>query len=163
MSQSGPRFTRRYNDAQKAALLKAVLSDGISTAEAVRRAASGDLGVPAFKLDKVYAYQLVGKGREAFEAQNPEALRLSIDRQIVAMARKALKMARALEKQQDPDPAALKAWVAALKAAQTGLARPEKPRAGQGSGDGLERPRSEEDVLGGLLAKAGNGRAGARD
>lgn len=74
MASGAARFTRRYTQAQKDALIRAVCLERVTVAEAVRMAERGDLGMPAFKMQREYAYELVSKGREAFEASNETAL-----------------------------------------------------------------------------------------
>lgn len=71
---AGPRDTRRYTEHQIQAMCKAHFIDGHTPAEVVRMASAGTLGVPAFTIDRRYIYQLLHARREAFEAQQPEAL-----------------------------------------------------------------------------------------
>lgn len=156
MASGQARFTKRYSDAEKDALMRAVLVDGVIVAEAVRRAPQGRLGVPAFHLDLQYAYQLVKNGRERFESANPDALRGAIDQHLIKLAAKALKQARALEAQDVADPDQIRVAIRSLKEAKTGLQAPAKapmsPRPVQ-EPDVDEKP--SEDVLGRLL---GNGK-----
>lgn len=80
-NNSAARFTRTYNQAQKQALLKAVLIDGHTVADARRMAQTGQLGVPAFNLSTA-AYSMVRDGREAFETTNETALARAIEREM---------------------------------------------------------------------------------
>jgi hypothetical protein len=148
------RFTKRYTTEQKHALMHAVLVDKITTAEACRRAPHGRLGVEAFTIDPGYADSLISKGRVAFEAATPEALRTAIDGQLIKLAAKALKQARALEAQDVADPDQIRTAIKALKEAKTGLAAPvAKPKVPQAPGS-EEPAKPGADVLSGLLAGA---------
>jgi hypothetical protein len=79
--QSQARFTMHFTEAQKTAILRSVLVDGRSVAETIRMAKTGRLGMPAFDIGR-YAYQLVRKNRESFEAREPEALTAAIDHEL---------------------------------------------------------------------------------
>lgn len=80
-TNSAARFTRRYTDAQKQALLRAVVLDGHTVAEARKMARNGTLGVPAFELSTT-AYTIVRDNREQLEASNETALALAIQREL---------------------------------------------------------------------------------
>lgn len=73
MAANASRFTTQYTAAQKTAILRAVLADGHTVAEARKMARAGQLDVPAFEIG-TYAYTLVRDGRAAFEAQDETAL-----------------------------------------------------------------------------------------
>lgn len=131
MAGNQARFTRQYTDVQKDALLSAVILDGLTVAEAVRRANAGTLGLPAFKLDRLYAYQLVKQGREAFRLRNPAALHKTIDTLLTELAGLAVNQAEdvvARAKKGDIAAADIKRAISDLKAAKAGLERPQKPK-----------------------------------
>lgn len=71
---AGPRDTRRYTDTQIQALLASMLIEGHTPAVTVRRALAGELGIPAFHVDRRYIYQLRDNNRDTFESEHPEAL-----------------------------------------------------------------------------------------
>jgi hypothetical protein len=67
------RFTQRFTETQKNALLRAVLADGHTVAQARKMARAGQLDAPAFDIG-TYAYKLIAAGRDQFEANNEDAL-----------------------------------------------------------------------------------------
>jgi hypothetical protein len=97
------RFIRKYSEAEKDALMKAVFVDGITVAEAVRRAPQGRLDVPAFTLNLQYAYDIVKTGRDGYEERNPEALELATANELRRLHRLNLKRSRGLTEASDPD------------------------------------------------------------
>jgi hypothetical protein len=116
-TEAQSRFTKRYTAQHKDAILQAVLMDGHSVQEAIRRARAGQLGIPAFEIGN-YAYDIVRDGREAYEARNDTALDHAIDEALRADAVAALKHDRALRARfkQDgtADPEALKRSAVAM-------------------------------------------------
>lgn len=97
-SNSGAaRFTTRYTDDQKQAILRAVLIDGHTVAQAIVMAGVGELGVPAFAIG-VYAYDVVKKGRDAFEAEHDDALTAAIEHELKGAEIDALATIRAIRK-----------------------------------------------------------------
>jgi hypothetical protein len=100
---NSPRDSRRYNDAQIEAIMRAHLIDGHIVSEVWRMASRGELGVPAFEPDRRYIYQLIKHNRDAFEASNPDALRRSTEK---ALAKAHMANLRALQTLgTDADPA----------------------------------------------------------
>jgi hypothetical protein len=91
------RFTSRYTDAQKDAILRAVLITGTTVAEAIKLAAAGQLGVPAFTVG-IYAYDIVKKGRDGFEADHEEALNLAVANELKAAELDALANIRTIRR-----------------------------------------------------------------
>jgi hypothetical protein len=85
---NSPRDSKRYNEAQVEAIMRAHIIDGHIVSEVWRMAERGELGVPAFKPDRRYMYQLIKNNRDAFEASNPEALAAATTKAL-AMAHKA--------------------------------------------------------------------------
>jgi transposase-like protein len=122
------RFVARYTDQQKDALLKAVLVDGLSIAEAARRAPHGRLGVDAFDVNRQYAYDLVKKGRDGYEERNPEALELATANELRRLHRLNLKRSRGLTEASDPDE--IKRAAQALSATRSAMRGPggSKPK-----------------------------------
>lgn len=102
MADNSPRWSRKYTDAQREAFLRAVVLEDVPVAEAVRRAARGELGIPAFKVHGRYAYQLVGKLRESFEVDNPEALQRGTKKSLKTAHVANLRALRALPFDADP-------------------------------------------------------------
>lgn len=98
MAQGGARFTTRYTALQKEALLRAVCIDRMTVADAVRAAAAGELGLPAFEINRQYAYDILKKDRDAFEAGNEEALEAAIDHELRGAEIDALAQIRKLRK-----------------------------------------------------------------
>lgn len=99
-STSAARFTRHFTDAQKNAFLTAVLVNGHTIAAARRMAKAGQLGVPAFEIG-TYAYRLVDRSRDSFEAINDDALAKSTRDELKRLHRLALAKSRTLAKTTD--------------------------------------------------------------
>lgn len=152
MTHGAARFTKRYTEAEKDAILHAVLIDNQTVAKTITDAADGKLNVPAFTVNRQYAYQIVKDNREAYEARNPEALRQAIDNELTTLAAKALAQARTLAKAEMADPDLLRRTVQALKAAQSALAKPATPpkNTPQSQTAPMNTPTTP-DVLAGLL------------
>lgn len=128
MANNAARFTKRYTDAEKQAILRSVIVERQSVVQTVRKAAAGELGVPAFDLNKTYAYEIVKREREAYEAQNTDALATGIDEAISRLAAKTLRMARTLERMAEPNPDEVRRTVQALKTARAALREPNAPK-----------------------------------
>jgi hypothetical protein len=149
------RFIRKYSEAEKDALMKAVFVDGITVAEAVRRAPQGRLDVPAFTLNLQYAYDIVKTGRDGYEERNPEALELATANELRRLHRLNLKRSRGLTEASDPDE--IKRAAQALSATRSAMRGPggSKPRAhGENQTNPTaptEKPSQSEDVLSRLL------------
>lgn len=95
------RYTRLHTDAQVQAILKAHLVDGIRPSEIRKMAQAGTLGnQPAFELT-THVYTIIKRGRETFEATNPEALASGTRRELERLHRLALKKARTLAENTD--------------------------------------------------------------
>jgi hypothetical protein len=89
-SEAMSQHTRRYSERQRDAVLRAVLVDGLSVAEAHRHAVAGELpGVPAFALTYRSAVAIVAKGRDSFDAQqlqDPAEAHAALDDDALAIA-----------------------------------------------------------------------------
>lgn len=113
------RFTTRFSQAQKDAILKAVILDGHTVKTARDMAKAGQLDVPAFEIG-TYAYDIVKNDREAFELANDSALDLAIDTELRKTAALALAHNRALralaKRDGTDDPDAMKRSAQALSA-----------------------------------------------
>lgn len=101
--KSGARLTRQYTDEEVNALLHAVLVDGLRQSEAERRAIAGTLkpGLAPFGRPR-FAYPLIRRGRERFEATNDQALDSGAGTELKRLTRLALAKARELDKDSDP-------------------------------------------------------------
>jgi hypothetical protein len=130
-AMSSPRHTNRYTEAQVLAYLKAVLVDGHTVAGAVRAAAMGELGVPAFKLNQRYAYQLRDRRRESFEAGNEQAMSNGTQKALKRLHGFNLAKARDLTNKADPAEIArvAKATADSYKALQGATPRTTQPKA----------------------------------
>lgn len=150
------RFTRKYTDEQLDAFFRAVFIDGRQVATARRMALAGQLGVEAFDLNRGYAYELIKERRETYELEHPEALTVAIDRQLVALAGKALSQSRILAKAEHADPEAIRKTVQALTTARAAI-RPEAKATKQSAPtqtNGAEPTTQSETTLTSLLGKA---------
>lgn len=150
------RFTRKYTDEQIEAFLRAVLIDHTPVAAAVRKAEAGQLGVPGFTLNRVYAYELVKRRREGYEQEHPEAAVAAIDKALMALANKALSQSRILAKAEMADPDAIKRTVQALTTARAAI-RPETRPAPKQSASPKGEPEpsnTAENTLTSLLTTA---------
>jgi hypothetical protein len=78
MSESRARFTSTYTQAQKDAVLRSVLVHGRSVAATITLAGQGKLDVPAFDVGR-YAYEIVKRGRDAYELEHEDALKAGGD------------------------------------------------------------------------------------
>lgn len=172
------RFTTTYTQEQKDALLSAVILRGMAVTDAMQKAGTGELGVPAFKIGR-YAYDIIRDGRESFEARNDEALEAALQAELRYDAMAALAHNRALQKAFKRDGTgdidglrrsaqALSAIVKARREAQTTTKTPKsKPAAVQtnGQNDATEpnaARNTQTDVLAGLIAKAAPQNRGAQ-
>lgn len=150
------RFIKRYTDQQKDALLKAVLVDGLTVAEATRRAPQGRLGIEPFTVNRLYAYDIVNGGREGYEERNPEALELATTHELRRLHRLNLKRSRGLNETSDPDE--VKRVAMALAATQRALGPQGKPTRARGESttqptEPTEKSESQSaDVLSQLLS-----------
>jgi hypothetical protein len=118
-----PRYTRDQRDA----ILRAVMVQGISIADARRRAIAGELDVPAFRIPYASACDIVRHDRDSYTLRNPDVMRSEIDREILAMAGAARKVAAKLRTQPDPNPDEIKRAVQALAAARAAIQTAPKP------------------------------------
>jgi hypothetical protein len=113
------RFTTRYTQTEKDAILRAVLVEGHTVVKARQLAAQGELGVPAFEIGN-YAYDVVRDGREGFESRDDAALDRAMAEDIRLDAIAALAHNRALRARLKgdgtDDPEALKRAATALHA-----------------------------------------------
>jgi hypothetical protein len=98
MATGASRFTRRYTDQQKDALLRAVCIDRMTVAAAVRAAEAGELGIPAYTVNRLYAYSLIKDGRDQFEAGNEQALAVAIEHELKGAEIDALANIRAIRR-----------------------------------------------------------------
>lgn len=163
------RFTTRFTQAQKHAILKAVLIDGHTVKTARDMARAGQLDVPAFEIG-TYAYDIVKADREAFELANETALDLAIDAELRKTAGLALAHNRALlakaRRDGTDDPDALKRSAQALSAikrarreAQTGSNQRAKAKPAQVETTAeTVNTDSGASVVASLLGKADGGR-----
>lgn len=158
MNQSAARFTKRYTLEQIEAVMRSVITEGRAVTDTVKMAHAGGLGIPAFDLDRGYAYELVAKHREAYEASNTNTLADSIDAAIARLAAKALTLASKTERNPKATAEDIKRAVATLKAAREALARPETKPTTPTNAQASEV--TSPDVLGSLLTNMTNG---ARD
>lgn len=155
------RHTTRLTQAQKDALLKAHLLDGVNVRECQRMARRGELDTPAFEIGD-YAYDVIKHGRESFEERHPEALAKSTRAAIRRLHKRNLAKARALDGSTDPAENArvAKALAETYKAVQATEARPNahaKAKAEPGYNQGPEpsdAPKTD-DPLSNLLAMTG--------
>lgn len=162
MAENRSRFRLRYTQAQKDAILKAVLLDGLYVAEAIRRAARGELDVAAFTIGD-YAYDIVKNGRDDFEGRNDEALEHGTREALKGAHRANLRALRALTDQADP---AERARVAkAVAETQRAMASGSKPKPARGEStpqpetNGHGSQSQENDTLTKLLELAQKGAA----
>lgn len=158
----GARFTKRYSDEQKTAFLRAVLVEGMAVQEAMRRAADGRLGVPAFEgRGTHWGYTLRNTYAAAFEAMNDEALAAATQRELRAAHLANLKALRELPA--DADPARRASAAKALRETQRAMEAPSArgvaPKRKTEQPAPVEKP---DGTLGELLAMAGNAK-GPRD
>jgi hypothetical protein len=159
----GARFTKRYTDEQKTAFLKAVLVDGLAVQEAMRRAADGRLGVPAFEgRGTHWGYTLRNTYAAAFEAMNDEALAAATQRELRAAHLANLKALRELPA--DADPARRASAAKALRETQRAMEAPSARGVAPKRKAEPEpaKPEKPDGTLGELLAMAGNAK-GPRD
>lgn len=117
-----PRYTREQRDA----LLHAVMVNGLSIAEAHRRAKAGKLGLPAFEIPYSSAIDIIRGDRDSYALRNPDVMRSEIDADILAMAAAARKVAARVKAQADPDPDLIRRAVQALKVARDAVATAPK-------------------------------------
>jgi hypothetical protein len=95
------RHSHRFTQAQKDAILKAVLIDQMTPAQAWRAAKAGTLGMPAFDTGQRHVYTIVRRGREAFESENSTALANTTHDALIRLHRLALNHALALNDTSD--------------------------------------------------------------
>jgi hypothetical protein len=161
-STGAARFTAHFTDAQKEAIMRAVLVEGMTVADAMRGAAAGTLGVPAFTIGR-YAYDLVKDGRERYEANNDSALHHSIDVEMKALEIAALKHARATRARlkgdgsDSPDAIAkaAKALSDTRRARRDTQGAKTKPAPVQTAGENHAAKPKSDDALSNLLGLAG--------
>ncbi|HWK30110.1 MAG TPA: hypothetical protein VNS09_26300 [Solirubrobacter sp.] len=116
---------RHYPEPQREALLQAVVINGLSIAEAVRRAKAGTLGdVSPFTIPYSSAKTIVANGRDAFAVSAPDRAHGAIDRAALQLVGQALRAANQLA--DDADPVAIKRTADALVAARRAL--PPQPK-----------------------------------
>jgi hypothetical protein len=127
---------RIYNDLQRQALLTAVVLDGLTIAEAQRRAIAGELpGTPAFNIKYNSAADIVRRGREAFEIRalrDPEHARKTLDADALLVCGYAHLATKAIEKAvkagETPDAATVRKAADAITSARRALGpAPRKP------------------------------------
>jgi hypothetical protein len=162
------RFTNRFTQAQKDALLRAVLIDGHTVKAARDLARAGQLTVPAFDIG-TYAYDVIKQGRDSFEQSNETALDLAIDAELKKTAAAALAHNRGLlatfKRDGTSDPDALRRsaqTLSAIKRARREAANPRavtKPRGAtvQTSEPDDAYTGNQPNVVADLLAKADHG------
>lgn len=126
MASNEARFTRRLSDSQRDAALKAVLTDGHSVKEAQRRAANGQLGVPAFQLTDTF-YATARKHRAEYEARDETKRDLAIDDELARIVALALDNSRKLTAKSTPEDIARHAKTLATvkRAAREASTRPK--------------------------------------
>lgn len=163
--------SRKYTNAQRDALLRAVVHDGLTIAEARQRAIDGGLpGVDAFDIPYGSASDIVRRGRGLFEIQvlrDVDHARTTLDNdalQLVGLAHLATEALRAkVRAGETPDPAAVRKAADAITSARRALGpQPRKP-AKQPTTNGTEpEPVSPElaELLGRLEVEPVNGTAG---
>lgn len=95
------RHSNRFTQAQKDAILKHVLIDGHTPAQAWRAAKAGQLGIPAFDPGQRHIYTLIKRGRESFEHEHSEALANTTHAALIRLHRLALNRALALNEDTD--------------------------------------------------------------
>ena len=143
--------TRRYTPEQREALLQAVVINGLSVAEAVRRARAGELpGTGAFRIPYQSASTIINKGRDAFAVSAPHRARAALDRAALTVVDHALKAARNLG--DEANPAAIKRAADAITAARRALP-PELPRPRKHAADATEADAVENGQPQGTLAE----------
>ena len=127
---------RIYTRAQRDALLRAVVIDGLTVAEACRRANAGELpGIDAFRVPYGSASDIVRKDRETFQVRalaDIDHAREVLEADTLRLAGYAHITARAIEKQvlagETPDPTAVKKAAEAVTAVRRALGpAPRKP------------------------------------
>jgi hypothetical protein len=167
-NRGAARFTNRFTQAQKDALLRAVLIDGHTVKAARDMARAGQLGVPAFEIG-VYAYDVIKSGRDQFEQSNETALDLAIDAELKRTAAAALAHNRSLlasfKRDGTSDPDALRRsaqTLSAIKRARREAANPRaatkpKPAPVNTAGETEAYTVEPVNVVADLLAKAGEG------
>lgn len=162
MSTGGSRFTRRYTDEQRMAILEAHLIRGLPAIECARRAMAGSLkdGLEPFGRTEKFAYDIIINGRDLFEAENPEALHRATQ---LALRDAHLANLRALREAKNADPAERARLAKAL--AETDKARRQanttpkataKREAASTREPENNTPEPQSDVLTGLLAHTTN-------
>lgn len=162
---TGPaRFTRRFTDAQKDALLRAHLVGGHTVGEVIGMANAGQLDVPAFEIG-AYAYDIIRDGREGYEERNDDALTLAVATELRLAENDALGHIRAIRrsfKRGESDPDALTKATKALSAirrarreAAIGQPKPKAPVNTPVHTD--DQPRETPSVVADLLASVDRG------
>jgi hypothetical protein len=95
------RHSHRFTQAQKDAILKAVLIDQMTPAAAWRAGKAGQLGLPAFDTGQRHVYTIVRRGRETFESENSSALANTTHDALIRLHRLALNHALGLDDTSD--------------------------------------------------------------
>lgn len=159
MDMSSARFTRRYTDEQKRAMLEAHILQGLSVAECMRRARAGTLkpGMAPFGSAGRFAYDMIAKARETFEATNEEALAAGTEKALKEAHIANLKALRSLPEDCDPEKRARTAKALADTQRARAVQAPRgKAKAKPGAAE-AETPTTPmgPDVLGQLVQLAG--------
>lgn len=160
MTQGAARYTTRYTDTQKDAIVKNVVLNGETVAESVRKASRGELGMAAFSLNLQYAYEVVNARREAFEGENDEVLRRVTAKALKQAHAANLKALRALHADADPaERARLAKAVSSTWQAMSTLGKaPGRPKTEAPAQEPVA-PQRGPDVLDSLLELAPKGKA----
>jgi hypothetical protein len=154
MGKNAARITKQFTEPQIQAIMRSVALEGNTPAQTQRMAELGDLGVPAFTIDKRYIYQLIKRNRDQFESQNPEAMALATHQALAEIHRLNLSDARRVNRTTDPAERSriakavaesAKALAQAPKTSQTNAPKPNAPDLNQ------PEPVNTPDVLHGLL------------
>jgi hypothetical protein len=159
MAKQSARYTKRYADSEKQAFLRAVLVDQMTVSEAVRAGAAGELGVPAFELNRIYGYQLIKRHRDEYEIEHGDAMALAIDTAMTRLASKTLRLARETLKDDKATVNETRSAMLALKTAREGLSK-AKPAAQAAPEPKPTLETDKPDVIGRLLDQTTNGARG---
>jgi hypothetical protein len=155
MGKNAARITKQFTEPQIQAIMRSVALEGNTPAQTQRMAELGDLGVPAFTIDKRYIYQLIKRNRDQFESQNPEAMALATHQALAEIHRLNLSDARRVNRTTDPAERSRIAKAVADSAKALGQAPKidaPKPNAPVNKGETeTAQPVNTPDVLHGLL------------
>jgi len=156
------RWTPRFSDSQREAILDAVLVKGLSARASTRAAAAGELeGTDAFTMSASTAAGLVRKHRDEYAVRDTASAQAALEADALVLARIAHRATRDIEskvaKGEDPDLISVKRAAEAITAAKRALGpTPRKPARADETRKHVEPDPSENStgVLASLLAVA---------